>query len=69
VLVSNGHESIEFYYTEGRPAADGEHNHGTIWRNRPTSRYNVRSYVSMLRLRESCSVASPATWASSPRAR
>jgi 2OG-Fe(II) oxygenase superfamily len=38
-----------YYYTEGRPATDGEHNHGTIWRDRPTSRYNVGSYVSMLR--------------------
>ena len=43
MLVSNGHESIEFYYTEGRPAADGAHNHGTIRRDRPTSRYNVLS--------------------------
>jgi hypothetical protein len=27
-----------YYYTEGRPAADGDRDHGTLWRDRPSLR-------------------------------
>jgi 2OG-Fe(II) oxygenase superfamily len=37
-----------YYYTAGRPAA-GERDHGTIWRERPSSRSALRAYSARLR--------------------
>jgi Rps23 Pro-64 3,4-dihydroxylase Tpa1-like proline 4-hydroxylase len=38
-----------YYYTDGRPTHDGERDHGTIWRERPTSRSERRPSAGPLR--------------------
>jgi Rps23 Pro-64 3,4-dihydroxylase Tpa1-like proline 4-hydroxylase len=38
-----------YYYTEGRPATDGERDHGTLWRDRPASRSEKGVYQNSLR--------------------
>jgi Rps23 Pro-64 3,4-dihydroxylase Tpa1-like proline 4-hydroxylase len=38
-----------YYYTDGRPAADGDRDHGTLWRDRPKSRRQRNVYANALR--------------------
>jgi hypothetical protein len=37
-----------YYYTDGRPTRDGERDHGTIWRERPSSRSEPAVYAGPL---------------------
>jgi 2OG-Fe(II) oxygenase superfamily len=47
-----------YYYTHGRPAADGARDHGTIWRDRPSPRSASGAYANRLR-RLTSAVKSP----------
>jgi hypothetical protein len=38
-----------YYYTKGRPSSDGERDHRTLWRDRPTSRSVRGTYANTLR--------------------